>query len=216
MLFISTHLKYSTKFQQKSNQITTHQIDFRPLYSEVLLGGDSPNSPRANGGDGGEDAGQEDITSLLDQVGRCAVLCCAAPCCAVMCCAVLCCGWCCAVVGAVSGGCCALSLRWTGGFGATAQGRPHRITAAERTDLRRSRWQPHPPTPPALLLSPHQPATHQGLFVHAGGFEGAIGGRPAETTVLLAGLSGDVASAVAKELVFRGVSWERLLFCEFF
>lgn len=97
-------------------------IDFRPLYSEVLLGGDSPNSPRANGGDGGEDAGQEDITSLLDQ----------------------------------------------------------------------------------------------GLFVHAGGFEGAIGGRPAETTVLLAGLSGDVASAVAKELVFRGVSWERLLFCEFF
>jgi hypothetical protein len=34
--------------------------------------------------------------------------------------------------------------------------------------------------------------------------------------VLLAGLSGDVASGVAKELTFRGMSWERLLFCEFF
>jgi hypothetical protein len=34
--------------------------------------------------------------------------------------------------------------------------------------------------------------------------------------VLLAGLPGDVASAVAKDLTFKGVRWERLLFCEFF
>jgi hypothetical protein len=56
----------------------------------------------------------------------------------------------------------------------------------------------------------------QGLFLNVGGLEGAIGGRPAETTVLLAGLTGDVASSVAKELTFKGVQWERLLFCEFF
>ncbi|KIY96852.1 hypothetical protein MNEG_11111 [Monoraphidium neglectum] len=56
----------------------------------------------------------------------------------------------------------------------------------------------------------------QGLFLNVGGLEGAVGGRPSECTVLLAGLSGDVASAVAKELTFKGMLWERLLFCEFF
>jgi hypothetical protein len=113
-----------------------HQVDFRPLYTETLREGDSPDSPRSpganrggngsggggGGGGGGGEPSQEDIMGLLDQ----------------------------------------------------------------------------------------------GLFLNVGGLEGAIGGRPAETTVLLAGLSGDVASSVAKELVFKGVQWERLLFCEFF
>jgi hypothetical protein len=56
----------------------------------------------------------------------------------------------------------------------------------------------------------------QGLFLHEHGLEGAIGCRPSECTVLLSGLSGDVASAVAKELTFKGVSWERLLFVDYF
>lgn len=56
----------------------------------------------------------------------------------------------------------------------------------------------------------------QGLFLRERGLEGAIGGRAAEATVLLAGMSGDVASAVAKELTFKGVAWERLLFCDYF
>lgn len=100
-------------------------VDFRPLYTEALLGGGSPNSPRAGAGPGnggGEDAGHDDIMAILEQ----------------------------------------------------------------------------------------------GLFINQGGLEGAVGGRPAECTVLLAGLSGDVASAVAKELTFKGMLWERLLFCEFF
>ncbi|GBF91942.1 hypothetical protein Rsub_04666 [Raphidocelis subcapitata] len=109
-------------------------VDFRPLYTESLLKGDSPESPRAaaapapsNGGAAAaaaaaEDAAQADIMALLEQ----------------------------------------------------------------------------------------------GLFLNAGGLAGAVGGRPAETTVLLAGLSGEVASAVARELVFTGVQWERMLFCEFF
>eukprot|EP00877_Chromochloris_zofingiensis_P009122 jgi/Chrzof1/4463/Cz14g14060.t1 len=56
----------------------------------------------------------------------------------------------------------------------------------------------------------------QGLFLHEHGLQGAIGGRPAECTVLLAGLSGDLANAVSKELTYKGVAWERLLFCDFF
>jgi hypothetical protein len=55
-----------------------------------------------------------------------------------------------------------------------------------------------------------------GLFLHEHGLEGAIGCKPADCTVLLAGLSGSVASAVAKELTFKGVSWERLLFADYF
>lgn len=66
---------------QSPAQIKTHtsersqsrQVDFRPLYSEQLNAGASPDSPRA-GGDGAPsgssgDAGQEEIMSLLDQVG---------------------------------------------------------------------------------------------------------------------------------------------------
>jgi hypothetical protein len=46
-------------------------VDFRPLYTESLQQGGSPNSPRAggNGAGGSADAGQDEILSLLDQVG---------------------------------------------------------------------------------------------------------------------------------------------------
>jgi hypothetical protein len=56
----------------------------------------------------------------------------------------------------------------------------------------------------------------QGLFLHEHGLESVIGGKASEATVLLAGLPGDVASTVAKELTFKGVAWERLLFCDYF
>lgn len=56
----------------------------------------------------------------------------------------------------------------------------------------------------------------QGLFLHEHGLESAIGGKASEATVLLAGIRGDVASTVAKELTFKGVAWERLLFCDYF
>jgi hypothetical protein len=56
----------------------------------------------------------------------------------------------------------------------------------------------------------------QGLFLHEHGLESVIGGKASEATVLLAGLPGDIASTVAKELTFKGVAWERLLFCEYF
>eukprot|EP00879_Flechtneria_rotunda_P026571 GHRR01028343.1.p1 GENE.GHRR01028343.1~~GHRR01028343.1.p1 ORF type:complete len:111 (+),score=52.97 GHRR01028343.1:906-1238(+) len=56
----------------------------------------------------------------------------------------------------------------------------------------------------------------QGLFLHEHGLESAIGGKASEATVILAGLSGEVASTVAKELTFKGVAWERLLFCDYF
>jgi len=55
-----------------------------------------------------------------------------------------------------------------------------------------------------------------GLFLHANGLEGAIGARPAEATVVLAGVSGGLASQIANELCFKGVARERLLFCDFF
>lgn len=56
----------------------------------------------------------------------------------------------------------------------------------------------------------------QGLFLHEHGLESAIGGKASEATVLLAGIPGDMASKVAKELTFKGVAWERLLFCDYF
>uniref|UniRef100_A0A383VD77 FAD-binding FR-type domain-containing protein n=1 Tax=Tetradesmus obliquus TaxID=3088 RepID=A0A383VD77_TETOB len=56
----------------------------------------------------------------------------------------------------------------------------------------------------------------QGLFLHEHGIESVLGGRASDATVLLAGLGGDIASAVAKELTFKGVAWERLLFCDYF
>lgn len=56
----------------------------------------------------------------------------------------------------------------------------------------------------------------QGLFLHEHGLESVIGGKASEATVLLAGLPGDIASTVAKELTFKGVAWERLLFCDYF
>jgi hypothetical protein len=56
----------------------------------------------------------------------------------------------------------------------------------------------------------------QGLFLHEHGIESVLGGRAADATVLLAGLGGDIASTVAKELTFKGVAWERLLFCDYF
>lgn len=56
----------------------------------------------------------------------------------------------------------------------------------------------------------------QGLFLHEHGLESAIGGKASEATVLLAGIPGDIASTVAKELTFKGVAWERLLFCDYF
>jgi hypothetical protein len=56
----------------------------------------------------------------------------------------------------------------------------------------------------------------QGLFLHEHGLESAIGGKASEVTVLLAGIPGDIASTVAKELTFKGVAWERLLFCDYF
>lgn len=56
----------------------------------------------------------------------------------------------------------------------------------------------------------------QALYLHEHGIESVLGGRPSEATVLLAGLSGDIASTVAKELTFKGVAWERLLFCDYF
>jgi hypothetical protein len=55
----------------------------------------------------------------------------------------------------------------------------------------------------------------QALFVRAGGLEGALGGAPQEATALLAGLPGKVASAVSRELSFKGVPRERLLFVDF-
>jgi hypothetical protein len=56
----------------------------------------------------------------------------------------------------------------------------------------------------------------QGLFLHEHGLESAIGGKASEATVLLAGIPGDIASTVAKELTFKGVAWDRLLFCDYF
>lgn len=56
----------------------------------------------------------------------------------------------------------------------------------------------------------------QALYLHEHGIESVIGGRPSEATVLLAGLSGDIASTVAKDLTFKGVAWERLLFSDYF
>jgi hypothetical protein len=56
----------------------------------------------------------------------------------------------------------------------------------------------------------------QGLFLHEHGIESVLGGRASDATVLLAGLGGDIASTVAKELTFKGVAWERLLFCDYF
>ncbi|KAF6262076.1 hypothetical protein COO60DRAFT_1699496 [Scenedesmus sp. NREL 46B-D3] len=56
----------------------------------------------------------------------------------------------------------------------------------------------------------------QGLFLHEHGIESVLGGRASDATVLLAGLRGDIASTVAKELTFKGVAWERLLFCDYF
>jgi hypothetical protein len=55
----------------------------------------------------------------------------------------------------------------------------------------------------------------QALFVRAGGLEGALGGAPQEATALLAGLPGKVASAVSRELSYKGVPRERLLFVDF-
>lgn len=54
------------------------------------------------------------------------------------------------------------------------------------------------------------------LFLHANGLEGALGARPAEAVVVLAGVSGALASQIANELCFKGVTRERLLFCDFF
>jgi hypothetical protein len=56
----------------------------------------------------------------------------------------------------------------------------------------------------------------QGLFLHEHGLESVLGGKASEATVLLAGIRGDIASTVAKELTFKGVAWERLLFCDYF
>jgi predicted amino acid dehydrogenase len=56
----------------------------------------------------------------------------------------------------------------------------------------------------------------QGLFLHEHGLDSAIGGRASEATVLLAGMSGEIASTVAKELTFKGVVWDRMLFCDYF
>lgn len=54
------------------------------------------------------------------------------------------------------------------------------------------------------------------LFVRANGLQGALGARPADATVVLAGVSGTLASSIANELSFKGVARERLLFCDFF
>jgi hypothetical protein len=56
----------------------------------------------------------------------------------------------------------------------------------------------------------------QGLFLQEHGIEGAIGGPASEAAVLLAGVGGALGSAIAKELTFKGVAWERLLFCDYF
>jgi hypothetical protein len=55
----------------------------------------------------------------------------------------------------------------------------------------------------------------QALFVRPGGLQGALGGAPQEATALLAGLPGKVASAVSRELSYKGVPRERLLFVDF-
>jgi hypothetical protein len=55
----------------------------------------------------------------------------------------------------------------------------------------------------------------QALFVRPGGLEGALGGAPQEAAALLAGLPGKVASAVSRELSYKGVPRERLLFVDF-
>lgn len=56
----------------------------------------------------------------------------------------------------------------------------------------------------------------RGLFLHEHGIEGTIGGRAGDCSVLLAGVSGGVASGITKELTAKGVAMERMLFCDYF
>ncbi|GLC44271.1 hypothetical protein PLESTF_000338200 [Pleodorina starrii] len=52
------------------------------------------------------------------------------------------------------------------------------------------------------------------LFAQEGGFEGLCGGSSARCSFLLAGLPGDLASAVAKQLSAKGVAYEHILFAQ--
>jgi len=55
----------------------------------------------------------------------------------------------------------------------------------------------------------------QALFLQPGGLAGALGGSPQEATALLAGLPGKAASAVSRELSYKGLPRDRLLFVDF-
>lgn len=59
------------------------------------------------------------------------------------------------------------------------------------------------------------PLLQQALF-ESPGLSAVVGGDPAECSVLLAGVSGEVASIVCRDLASRRVARERMLFCDFF
>lgn len=50
----------------------------------------------------------------------------------------------------------------------------------------------------------------------SGGVPGVVGGRASETTCLIAGVTGEVASGLSRALTRGGVARERILFCDYF
>ena len=60
-----------------------------------------------------------------------------------------------------------------------------------------------PPSSSALSMCPPSPFA-------------ALCVRPTQCAVMLAGLTGDIASSMTKQLAQRGVAHERILFCDYF